>query len=29
MVEVIATDGETIISFLDAGCYFGEIGIIL
>lgn len=28
-VEVIATDGETIIAVLDEGCYFGEIGCII
>lgn len=28
-VEVIATDGETIIAVLDEGCYFGEIGCLL
>jgi F-box/leucine-rich repeat protein 7 len=28
-VEVLATDGETIIAYLDEGAYFGEIGILI
>jgi CRP-like cAMP-binding protein len=28
-VEVIATDGETIIAYLGEGSYFGEIGVLL
>ena len=29
LVEVLASDNKTVISFQGEGCYFGEIGVLL
>ena len=28
-VEIIATDGKTVIAILEKGAYFGEIGLLV